>query len=117
MRCWVETNLLSLGTLKDLRYSGHSICVGNLGCPVGQALDDVSWGSRGSRSAWTHRRGCRLSSEATAPVVVSNKWVQQQYPCMRLWFNELTGSRIINWSSTAGHDWGDGGRGDPCCHV
>lgn len=70
MRCWVETNLLSLGTLEDLRYSGHSICVGNLGCPVRQALDYVSWGSRGRWSAWTHRQG---RNKATASIVVLNK--------------------------------------------
>lgn len=51
-------NLLALRTLQDLRHGCNRVRVVDLGGPIGQTWDYISWGSRGRRGpcANTHIR-------------------------------------------------------------
>lgn len=50
--CW--TDLLSLGTLQDLRYSCNRVSVVDLRRPVRQPLDYISRSCRGRRGPCEH---------------------------------------------------------------
>lgn len=101
-------NLLSLGTLQDLRYSCNRVGVVDLRRPIRQTLDYVGRSCRRRRGPCANTQWRYVKEPRGGP---------QRDPCLSLHLCGPTRCSVVDLGGAAGHDWRDTWRRNPSCQV